>query len=234
VSHDEWIAARTALLAKEKAFTRMRDDLGRLRRALPWEPVDKEYVFEGADGPRTLADLFDGRSQLVVYHFMFPPEWSEGCPHCSFWADSFDANVVHMNARDVSFAAISRSPQAKLAEYERRMGWSFAWLSSGRTDFNFDYGVSFTPKQQASEAVYNYAAVDAPMSDREGVSVFVRDDDGRIFHTYSAYARGIDLLNAAYNYIDLTPKGRDEEGRPPQFWVRRHDEYDHERSPEDP
>jgi predicted dithiol-disulfide oxidoreductase (DUF899 family) len=225
VSHDEWIAARKELLAKEKEFTRLRDELGRERRALPWEAVEKEYVFEGPNGSRTLAEVFDGRSQLIVYHFMFPPEWDEGCPHCSFWADSFDPNVVHMNARDVTFVAISRAPFATLGAYQRRMGWSFTWLSSAGTDFNYDYNVSFTPEQQATEGVYNYRTRASPMADREGVSVFCRESDGSVFHTYSAYARGIDLLNAAYNYIDLVPKGRDEEGRSPQYWVRRHDAY---------
>jgi predicted dithiol-disulfide oxidoreductase (DUF899 family) len=224
VGHDAWIEERRALLVEEKEFTRLRDELSRRRRALPWEAVDKEYVFEGPNGRQTLAELFDGRSQLVVYHFMFDPEWEEGCPHCSFWADSFDRNVVHLNARDVTFVAVSRAPLRKLAAYRERMGWSFHWVSSSETDFNFDYGVSFTPEQE-QEPVYNYGTLSPAHADREGVSVFCKDESGKVFHTYSAYARGIDMLNAAYHYLDLVPRGRDEEGRPPQYWVRRHDEY---------
>jgi len=224
VGHDEWLEARRELLGREKEFTRLRDEIGRRQRALPWEPVEKEYVFDGPDGRETLAELFDGCSQLIVYHFMFAPEDDAGCPHCSFWADSFDANVVHLNARDVTMVAVSRAPLAKLAAYRQRMGWSFKWLSSAGTDFNVDYGVSFAP-EQTDELVYNFGTIAPGLQDREGLSVFYRDEDGRLFHTYSTYARGIDMLNAAYNYIDLVPKGRDEEGRAPQFWVRRHDEY---------
>jgi predicted dithiol-disulfide oxidoreductase (DUF899 family) len=220
IGHEEWIAARKQLLAEEKEFTRQRDELSRRRRELPWERVDKEYVFEGPEGPRTLSDLFDGRSQLVVYHFMFDPSWDAGCKHCSFWADNFDPNVVHLGARDVTMVAISRAPSEKLAAYERRMGWSFDWFSSADSDFNYDFDVSFS-----EESPYNYGSQTAS-GEREGVSVFFKDDDGAIFHTYSTYARGIDLLNTAYNYLDLVPKGRDEEGQAPQFWLRRHDEYD--------
>ena len=222
VAHDEWIEARTALLRKEKEFTRLRDELGAERRGLPWERVDKEYVFGGPDGQESLSDLFDGRSQLVVYHFMFAPDDDAGCKSCSFWADSFDANVVHLNARDVSFAAVSRAPYEKLAAYKARMGWAFKWVSSGRTDFNYDFGVAFEPDDLA-EQVYNYATLSPGIEDREGMSVFYADADD-IFHTYSSYARGIDLLNAAYNYLDLVPKGRDE-GDTGQAWVRRRDEY---------
>jgi len=223
VGHEDWVQARTELLAREKEFTRARDELNRLRRELPWEAVEKEYVFEGRDGPQSLADLFDGRSQLVVYHFMFEPEWNEGCKSCSFWADNFDRVIVHVNARDISMVAISRAPFAKLRAYQERMGWSFRWLSSFENDFNYDFGVSFRP-EEFDQPVYNYGTLTPGMADREGVSVFFRGDDGRIFHTYSSYARGIDLLNTAYNYIDLVPKGRDEQGRS-QAWVRRHDEY---------
>jgi predicted dithiol-disulfide oxidoreductase (DUF899 family) len=223
VGHDEWVAARTALLAKEKEFTRSRDDLSRQRRELPWERVEKDYVFEGPRGSETLVDLFDGRSQLIVYHFMFEPEADAGCPHCSFWADSFDRNVVHLAAHDTTFIAVSRAPVAKLESYRRRMGWGFHWASSGDSDFNTDLRVSFARDEYESR-VYNYGSQAPGLADREGVSVFVRDGDD-VFHTYSAYARGIDLLNSAYNYIDLTPRGRDEEGRQPQYWVRRHDEY---------
>ena len=225
VSHEDWLAARTELLAREKKFTRLRDELSRQQRALPWERVEREYVFDGPEGKETLADLFDGRSQLVVYHFMFPPEDDEGCPSCSFWADSFDANVIHLNARDVTFVAVSRAPFERVDAYRRRLGWSFKWVSSGGNEFNYDYRVSFRPEEQ-DEQVYNYGTISPGRADREGMSVFYRNQAGEIFHTYSAYARGIDMLNTAYNYLDLVPKGRDEEGGPPQFWVRRRDEYE--------
>jgi predicted dithiol-disulfide oxidoreductase (DUF899 family) len=222
VGHDEWLEARKQLLAKEKEFTRARDELTRQRQALPWEPVENDYVFDGPNGNETLADLFDGRSQLIVYHFMFAPEDDVGCKSCSFWADNFNPNVIHLNARDVSFAAVSRAPLDKLEAYRERMGWNFHWVSSGATDFNFDYGVSFKPEQQGDD-VYNYGTLAPPIADREGLSIFARED-GSIFHTYSAYARGIDLVNTAYNYLDLVPRGRDE-GDQGQAWVRRHDEY---------
>ena len=223
VPHDEWVAARTELLAKEKEFTLRRDELSRNRRDLPWEKVEKDYVFDGPNGKESLRDLFDGRSQLVVYHFMFPPEWDAGCPHCSHWADNFNGVIVHLNHRDVTFVAVSRAPYAKLKKYEKRMGWTFKWLSSHDTDFNYDLGVSFRPEDQ-QKPVYNYGR-EPGFSDREGVSVFYKDAKGNVFHTYSAYARGIDMMNVDYQYLDLVPKGRDEGGRGP-FWVRRHDEYD--------
>jgi predicted dithiol-disulfide oxidoreductase (DUF899 family) len=226
VSHDEWTEARKAFLAREKEFSREREALARERRELPWEEVTKEYVFDGPDGTLTLPDLFGGLSQLVVYHFMFPPEWDAGCEHCSFWADSFDGTPVHLRARDVAFTAISRAPIEKIAAYEQRMGWSFPWVSSGRTDFNYDFGASFTPEQVAGHApVYNYGS-DPGFEDREGISVFARDEQGRVYRTYSTHARGIDPVNSAYQLIDLTPTGRDEPADgDPQFWVRRHDEY---------
>ncbi|HXH40088.1 MAG TPA: thioredoxin family protein [Thermoanaerobaculia bacterium] len=224
VSHDEWLAARTEFLAKEKEFTRSRDALSAQRRELPWEKVEKEYLLEGPKGKESLADLFEGRSQLIVYHFMFATNWDAGCPHCSFWADNFNDIIVHLNHCDITMVAVSRAPYAKLAAYEKRMGWSFKWLSSADSDFNFDYHVSFTDKEVAEKrAFYNYTMQDAG-AEREGTSVFYRDVDGNIFHTYSTYARGIDITNTAYHYIDLTPKGRDEGDRP-QYWVRRHDEY---------
>jgi predicted dithiol-disulfide oxidoreductase (DUF899 family) len=224
VSRDEWIEARTRLLSKEKEFTRLRDGLAHARRELPWVRVDKTYAFEGPDGVETLSDLFAGRSQLIVYHFMFAPDWEAGCPHCSRWADHFNGIIVHLNQRDVTMVAISRAPYAKLAPYKKRMGWSFKWVSSFGTDFNFDYRVSFTPEELASnEAVYNYATLAPGVSEREGVSVFHKNEVGA-FHTYSTYARGIDMLNADYHYLDLTPKGRNEGDKGP-FWVRRHDEY---------
>jgi predicted dithiol-disulfide oxidoreductase (DUF899 family) len=224
-SHEKWLEARTAFLAKEKEFTRLRDKLSRQRRELAWEAVRKEYVFEGPDGKQTLAQLFDGRSQLIVYHFMFDPSWNAGCPHCSFWADNFNPVIVHLNQRDTTMIAVSRAPYSKLAAYEKRMGWTFKWVSSHGSDFNYDYYVSFTPEQLAkTEAYYNFARQDPRHPEREGTSVFYKDAAGRVFHTYSTYARGLDLQNTAYNYLDLTPKGRDEGGRS-QFWVRRRDEY---------
>jgi predicted dithiol-disulfide oxidoreductase (DUF899 family) len=225
VSPEQWLVARQELLAKEKAFTRLRDDLSRERRQLPWVKVDRPYVFDGPQGKETLAELFDGRSQLVVYHFMFAPNWEAGCRHCSFWADNFDRIVVHLKQRDVTMVAISRAPYPKLAAYEKRMGWSFKWVSSGETNFNFDYRASFTPQELAAKSgLFNFTVQDPHESDREGVSVFYKDAAGSVFHTYSAYARGIDLFNTAYNYLDIVPKGRDEGDRGP-YWVRRHDEY---------
>jgi predicted dithiol-disulfide oxidoreductase (DUF899 family) len=225
VSHREWIEARRELLEKEKTFTRLRDQLSQARRDLPWERVEKSYVFEGPNGLESLSDLFGGRSQLIVYHFMFAPDWDAGCPHCSHWADNFNAVIVHLNQRDVSMIAVSRAPYGKLAAYEKRMGWSFKWVSSFVSDFNFDYQVSFTPDQLAQKkAFYNFTEQDPGVSEREGVSVFYKDHRGDIFHTYSTYARGIDMMNVDYQYLDLVPKGRDENGKGP-FWVQRHDEY---------
>ena len=228
VSHKAWIEARRKFLAKEKKFTRLRDELARQRRALPWEKVDKDYVFDGPKGPETLSELFDGRSQLVVYHFMFAPEWSEGCKHCSFWADNFNGLGIHLNHRDVSFVAISRAPLAKLEAFRKRMGWSFKWVSSGQNDFNYDYQASFTPQEvESGAAFFNYSKSDVGVTDREGVSVFYKDPSGAVFHTYSSYARGIDMLNTAYHYLDLVPKGRDEDGLEfTQAWVRYHDRYE--------
>jgi len=226
VSADQWIKARKELLKKEKQFTRLRDDLSRQRRALPWAAVEKAYVFDGPQGQQTLSDLFDGRSQLIVYHFMFAPRQDAGCPHCSRWADSFNGAIAHLNHRDVTMIAVSRAPYPKLAAYKKRMGWTFKWVSSANTDFNFDYSVSFTPEDLADGKVfYNYKNQEEESSEREGVSVFYKDPDGRIFHTYSTYARGIDMLNVDYQYLDLVPKGRDEGNRGP-YWVRRHDEYE--------
>jgi predicted dithiol-disulfide oxidoreductase (DUF899 family) len=225
VSREVWLAARKALLAKEKDFTRQRDDLSRQRRELPWVKVTETYTFDGPRGNETLADLFEGRSQLVIYHFMFGPDWEAGCPHCSFWADNFDRIIVHLKQRDVTMLAVSRAPYAKLAAYQKRMGWTFKWLSSGETKFNFDYFASFTPEEVAAKSgFYNFASQDPRRTDREGVSVFYKDAAGSVFHTYSTYARGIDMLNTAYHYLDLAPKGRDEGDRG-QYWVRRHDEY---------
>ncbi len=225
VSREAWIKARKALLAKEKKLTRERDKLSAARRALPWEAVTKDYVFEGPDGKKSLSDLFDGRSQLIVDHFMFHPSWDAGCPHCSRWADSFDRPIVHLNHRDVTMIAVSRAPYEKLAAYHRRMGWSFKWVSSFGNDFNYDFGVSFTPAEmKARKAFYNFTQQDPFAPEREGVSVFHKDKKGRIYRTYSTFARGIDALNVYYPYLDLVPKGRDEGARGP-YWVKRHDEY---------
>jgi len=225
VSRKEWLAARTALLKKEKKFTRLRDQLSKERRQLPWVKVDKDYVFDGPQGQETLSELFDGRSQLLVYHFMFGPDWDAGCKHCSFWADNFDRIIVHLNHRDVTMVAASRAAYRKLESYKKRMGWDFKWVSSGNTDFNFDYHVSFTPEEEAKKrAFFNYKMQDPDSSDREGTSVFSKDAKGNVFHTYSTYARGIDMVNAAYHYLDLVPKGRDE-GKSGPSWLRRHDEY---------
>ena len=226
VSHEEWVKARKKFLAREKAFTKERDALSRERRDLPWEKVEKRYVFEGPKGKESLADLFAGKSQLIVYHFMFGADWDEGCPACSFWADSFDPNVVHLAHRDTTMVAISRAPLKKIEAFRKRMGWTFQWLSSGGNDFNRDYGVAFTPEEvEAGKGDYNYRKQEPMATEREGASVFFRDPKGNVFHTYSAYARGIDLVNAAYNYLDLTPKGRDEADGP-LSWIRHHDKYE--------
>ncbi|RKH09306.1 DUF899 domain-containing protein [Corallococcus sp. CA053C] len=227
VSREEWLEARTRLLAKEREFTHLRDALSQERRELPWVRVEKPYVFQGPQGEETLSQLFAGRSQLVVYHFMFAPEWDAGCKNCSFWADSFNGITAHLEQRDVSFVAISRAPLAKLQAYERRMGWSFKWLSSSESDFNFDFGVSFKPEDLAQQrATYNYGPLKHSITDMQGISTFARDSDGALFHAYSCYARGIDMMNTAYQYLDLVPKGRDEQGLPYSMgWVKRRDEY---------
>jgi predicted dithiol-disulfide oxidoreductase (DUF899 family) len=223
--HEEWVKQRVAFMAREKELTRLRDELSRERRELPWEKVTKPYVFDGPNGRESLADLFDGRSQLVVYHLMFAPTWNEACPSCSFWADNFNGTDIHLAHRDITLLAISRAPLAKLDAYKSRMGWSFKWVSSGGNDFNSDFGVTFDPETVKSGAAdYNYGTVKRVGEEMPGVSVLYRDQDGAIYHTYSAYSRGIDILNGAYNYIDLTPKGRDEDGKG-MFWLRRRDQY---------
>ena len=228
VDGTQWLQARRELLQKEKAFTRARDELSAARRALPWERVEKDYAFDTPGGRKSLPDLFDGRGQLVVYHFMLGPDWEEGCKSCSFWADNFNGIDVHLKHRDVTFLAVSRAPLAKIEAYRRRMGWTFTWVSSFGSDFNFDYQVSFRPEALAAgEAFYNYTTVKNTMSELAGISVFFRDDAGAVFHTYSCYARGLDMLNGAYHYLDLTPKGRDEAGLPhTAAWLRRHDQYE--------
>jgi len=227
VSHQEWLAARKAHLAEEKAFTRARDELSRKRRALPWEKVAKNYLFDGPNGKETLADLFDGKSQLIVYHFMFGPDWEEGCPSCSLLADHFDGSAIHLAQRDVSLVVVSRAPLAQIEKFQRRMGWRFKWASSFVSDFNFDYQVSATPEEKASGTVmYNYAETTFPRDERPGASVFYKDDAGEIFHTYSSYGRGLDILIGTYNFLDIAPKGRDEDALEwTMAWVRHHDRY---------
>jgi predicted dithiol-disulfide oxidoreductase (DUF899 family) len=198
-TREQWLAARLDLLEAEKEFTRQRDALTRRRMAMPWERVEKAYRFEGPNGALSLADLFDGRSQLIVYHFMFAPDWDEACKSCSFWADNFNHIPVHLNHRDVTFTAVSRAPLAKINAYKKRMGWSFPWVSSDGNDFNFDYQASFTPEQLAEgKAYYNYRIQPNTVSDQVGISVFARDERGEMFHTYSCYSRGVDMLNGAY------------------------------------
>jgi predicted dithiol-disulfide oxidoreductase (DUF899 family) len=227
VASDQWIEARKQLLIAEKEFTKARDALSQQRRDLPWERVEKSYVFDGPGGKETLAQLFAGKSQLIVYHFMYDPDWEDGCKSCSYWADNFNGIDIHLKQRDVTFLAVSRAPLTKLEAYKRRMGWSFKWVSSFGSDFNYDLGVSFTPQQMAEGvAFWNYAKQKPFETETVGISVFYRDHD-QIFHTYSCYQRGVDMLNGAYHYLDLTPKGRDEADQKPhpQAWVRRHDEY---------
>ena len=228
VAHDEWVAARKALLEREKAFTRERDELSRLRRELPWERVEKPYVFDGPDGEESLADLFAGRSQLIVYHFMFDPEWDEGCASCSFLADHYEPAIVHLAQRDVTLVTVSRAPFVKIEAFRQRMGWRFKWVSSLRSDFNRDYHVTFAPDElSAGEVFYNYAAKPFPMTEGPGISVFRKDEAGRVFHTYSSYARGLDMFIGAYHLLDIVPKGRDEEGLGFSMeWLRLHDRYE--------
>jgi predicted dithiol-disulfide oxidoreductase (DUF899 family) len=228
VSHSEWLAARTAFLKKEKEFSRLRDELSKQRRELPWEKIEKNYIFEGPNGKAALADLFEGRTQLLVYHFMFGPNWAEGCPSCSYLGDHFDGMLPHLNARDVTFTAISRGPMPQIAAFKKRMGWKFNWVSSYGTDFNYDYHVSFTPEERAKGKVnYNYSETQFPSEEGPGASAFYKDEAGNIFHTYSTYARGLDIFLGAYNFLDIAPKGRNEEGLAHTMaWVRHHDKYE--------
>jgi len=224
VSQSDWVAARKELLEKEKAFTRLRDELSRQRRELPWEKVDQKYVFEGSNGKETLTDLFGGRRQLIIYHFMFGPGWKEGCPSCSFLADGFDAARIHLAQRDTAFAVVSRATLPEVEAFKKRMGWQFKWVSSFGTDFNYDYQAS-AAKTETGKTYYNYDLADFPSEERPGMSVFY-ERDGEIFHTYSSYARGLDILLPTYNWLDMTPKGRDEDALPwPMAWVRHHDRY---------
>lgn len=224
-TREEWLAARAELMSAEKAFTKQRDDLNAKRRTMPWVKLDKDYVFDGPNGQVSLERLFDGRSQLIVYHFMFAPESEWGCKSCSFWADHFDGAIPHLSARDTSFVAISRAPVGKLQRQAARLGWNFPWVSSGKSTFNYDFNVSFEPDAEG-KALYNYVKQQVPFKDLQGMSVFARGADGAIYHTYSTYGRGQDLVNGAYNMLDLTPKGRDEDSLPfTMAWVKLHDEY---------
>ena len=226
VSRDKWLSARKRLLVKEKRFSRLRDQLNQQRRDLPWVKIEKDYIFQGPNGPESLEDLFCGKSQLIIYHFMFSPRWTEGCEHCSFWADHFDSANLHLGQRDTALAVVSRAPIDKIKAFKKRMGWRFNWVSSFKTDFNFDFQVSFTMEQRRSGRLpYNYGTIDMDIDELQGVSAFYMDNRGDIYHTYSSYARGIDLLNTTYNFIDLTAKGRDERPGQAQDWVRFHDKY---------
>lgn len=228
VSREQWIIARRAHLAREKELTAARERLAEERRALPWVKVDKAYQFDGPNGIVSLGDLFKGRPQLVVQHVMFAPDWDAACKSCSFWADGFERMVPHLAARDTSMAAVSLAPSAKLDAFRKRMGWTFDWVSSGGTDFNRDYGVTFSQEEIASgEPMYNFGTTAIHGPELPGISVFYRDEAGEIFHTYSCFARGLDMMNAAYQYLDLTPLGRHEEGLPyPMDWVRLRDQYE--------
>lgn len=224
VSEEEWRQARTAFLAKEKEFTRRRDELSRERRELPRVKIDKNYVFDGPDGQETLAQLFDGHSQLITYHFMLAPGWEEGCKGCSYLADHFDGSLMHLAHRDLTLVAVSRAPLPEIQKFKSRMGWQFKWVSSFGSDFNRDFHVSFSKKEGDIE--YNYRRMPFSGEELPGLSVFYKDDSGEIFHTYSAYARGLDILVGTYNFLDLAPKGRDEDGLPaPMHWLRHHDRY---------
>ncbi len=228
VSKDDWLMARIKLLQKEKAFTQQRDQLSRERRELPWVKIEKDYVFDTPNGKETLSDLFDGQSQLLVYHFMFGQDWEEGCKSCSFWADNFNGIDIHLKHRDVTMIAISKAPLKKLEAYQTRMGWNFLWVSSLGNDFNRDYYVSFTSEEiQKGEMYYNYQNTQYPSEELAGVSVFYKDNSGTIYHTYSTFSRGLDMVNGAYHYLDLVPKGRDEDLLPwTMEWLRHHDKYE--------
>jgi len=225
VTQEEWLAARKQLLAEEKAFTRLRDQLSQKRRDLPWARVTKEYLFDSPKGMQSLSELFHDQSQLMVYHFMLGPDWEEGCKSCSFWADNFEGIDIHLKHRDISFLAISRAEIEKIETFKKRMGWTFNWLSSFNNDFNYDFQVSFTAEEkEKNEVTYNYSKQPYFIDEMAGVSVFIKNERNEIFHTYSTYARGLDMLNASYNYIDLAPRGRNEE-EGIMSWLRLHDQY---------
>jgi predicted dithiol-disulfide oxidoreductase (DUF899 family) len=226
VSRSEWLKARKDLLAKEKDLTRQKDALNRERLSLPWVKVEKEYVFEGSQGSTSLADLFGSKDQLLIYHFMFGPEWEQGCQSCSMAADSINANLVHLNARDIALAVVSRAPLAKIEAFRGRMGWSFPWFSAFANEFNQDFGVSFTPEQRAGKGYYNFGTGQHPSEEAPGVSAFYKNGAGDVFHTYSSYARGVEGLLGVYSLIDLAPNGRNEDALVyPMAWVRHHDRY---------
>jgi len=228
VSHQDWLEARKEFLAKEKEFTRVRDELSRQRRQLPWEKVEKNYVFDSPSGKASLADLFGQHSQLIIYHFMLGPGWSEGCKSCSYLADHFDGTTIHLAHRDVAFGVISHAPIVEIEAFKKRMGWRFKCVSSFNNDFNYDYHVSFTPEEIAGKKVqYNYKEMAFPVEEAPGLSVFAKDANGDVFHTYSAYERGLDIFVGTYNFLDHVPKGRDEEGlKHSMAWVRHHDKYE--------
>jgi predicted dithiol-disulfide oxidoreductase (DUF899 family) len=228
VSREEWLAARKRLLTREKEFTRLKDELNQQRRSLPWERVDKNYKFQTESGTKTLAELFGNKSHLAVYHFMFAPSWEAACKSCSFWADNFNGITPHLAQRDIRLVAISRAPLSKLTLFAKRMGWSFPWVSSSETDFNFDYQVSFRPEDLAAgETAYNFGTSDDADEELPGISMFYKDESGALFHTYSCFARGIEIVNGAYQWIDLAPKGRGDEAElaHPMAWLRFRDEY---------
>lgn len=227
-SREEWLAARIELLKAEKELTHLRDQIADKRRALPWVRIEKPYVFDAPEGRRTLGDLFDGRRQLVMQHFMFAPGWEQGCKSCSFMADHHDGAKPHLAQRDVTLLAVSRAPLADIERFRRRMGWQFPWVSSYGSDFNRDFGVTFSPAEQARGKVnYNYALQSFPVEEAPGISVFYQDNDGDVFHTYSTYGRGVEVMMGTYNLLDLTPKGRDEDQLSHTMeWVRHHDRYE--------
>lgn len=227
VSRDRWLAERKALLAREKELTRLHDQIAHERRALPWVRIDKHYVFDTPEGSRPLAELFEGRRQLVMQHFMLGPQWEQGCPSCSFMADHTDGMTLHLAHRDTTFVAVSRAPLAEIERFRQRMGWRFRWVSSHASDFNHDFGVSFTPEEKArNEVTYNYAKQPFEWDELPGISVFYKDDAGNVLHTYSAYRRGVEAMMGTYALLDLTPKGRDEAPGRGMAWVRHHDRYE--------
>ncbi len=228
VPRDEWLEARKVLLQEEKDFTRLRDALSQKRRQLPWVKVDSEYLFEDLNGKLSLADLFEDKSQLIIYHFMYGPDWDEGCPSCSFWADNFNGIDIHLRHRDANMVVVSRASLVQLQAYRKRMGWDFKWVSSLGNDFNYDYHVSFTAAEmEKAEMFYNFKIESFPADEAAGISVFYRSPEGGVFHTYSCYARGLDMLNGAYHYLDLLPKGRDEDDLDfTMAWLRRRDAYE--------
>ena len=228
VSRDEWLEARKILLQEEKDFSRLRDQLSRKRRQLPWLRVDTDYIFDDLNGKLSLGDLFEDKSQLIIYHFMYGPDWEEGCPSCSFWADNFNGIDIHLRHRDANMVVVSRASLAQLQAYRKRMGWGFKWVSSLGNNFNYDYHVSFTDAEmEKGEMFYNFKKGNFPADEAPGISVFYRSPEGEVFHTYSCYARGLDMLNGAYHYLDLLPKGRDEDDLDfTMAWLRRRDEYE--------